>query len=175
VLDKEEFKRWIISAQRTLESAKRDYMAKDYSWACFKAQQAVEKALKALLWGIGKPQIGHALKKLVESIEEAGEAGIEIPQDILYNCIELSKYYISTRYPDVWSEGSPEDYFTERVILIVDSPPESPLKRLDIIKDCLLKYPSIEPIIIGLQDYERLKKKNNPIVVEIKRYGVKLL
>ena len=61
------------------------------------------------------------------------------------------------------------------VILIVDSPPESPLKRLDTIKDCLLKYPSIEPIIIGLQDYERLKKKNNPIVVEIERYGVKLL
>jgi len=125
VLDKEEFKRWIISAQRTLESAKRDYMAKDYSWACFKAQQAAEKALKALLWGIGKPQIGHALKKLVESIEEAG---IEIPQDILYNCIELSKYYISTRYPDVWSEGSPEDYFTEREASEVISKAEEVLK-----------------------------------------------
>ena len=61
----------------------------------------------------------------MESIEEAG---IEIPQDILYNCIELSKYYISTRYPDVWSEGSPEDYFTEREASEVISKAEEVLK-----------------------------------------------
>ena len=61
------------------------------------------------------------------------------------------------------------------VVLIVDNPPKSPLKRLDMIKDCLLDYPSVEPIIIGLLDYERLRRKNNPIVMEIRRYGIKLL
>ena len=72
MLDTDEFNRWIDSAMKTLESAKRDFNAKDYNWACFKAQQAVEKALKAILWGIGKPRIGHALKKIMEAVREAG-------------------------------------------------------------------------------------------------------
>jgi len=28
--------------------------------------------------------------------------------------MRLNKYYIPTRYPDVWSEGTPEDYYTEK-------------------------------------------------------------
>jgi hypothetical protein len=38
-LDKVEFERWLRSALRTLESAKRDLEFGDYNWACFKAHQ----------------------------------------------------------------------------------------------------------------------------------------
>jgi len=50
-LDEGEFSRWMRSSTRTLESARRDLEAGDYSWACFKAHQAVEKALKVLPMG----------------------------------------------------------------------------------------------------------------------------
>jgi len=50
-LDVSEYERWTRSAVRTLESAERDAEHGDYNWACFKAHQAAEKALKALLWG----------------------------------------------------------------------------------------------------------------------------
>ncbi|MEM1920759.1 MAG: HEPN domain-containing protein, partial [Ignisphaera sp.] len=33
--------------------------------------------------------------------------------DIYEALVRLSKFYIPTRYPDVWSEGVPEDYYTE--------------------------------------------------------------
>ena len=74
----------------------------DHSWACFKAQQAAEKALKALLCGVRKPEVGHV------------ELGFYVEEDVINDCTELSKYYITTRYPDVWIEGTPEEYFTKR-------------------------------------------------------------
>jgi len=51
-LDDNEFRRWMKSAELTLESAKRDLESSNYSWTCFKTHQAVEKALKAFLWAV---------------------------------------------------------------------------------------------------------------------------
>ncbi|MGQ4891573.1 MAG: HEPN domain-containing protein [Candidatus Njordarchaeia archaeon] len=111
MLDLDEFNRWFSSAKKTLESSKRDKDSGDYSWACFKAQQAAEKAIKALLWGIGKPKVGHMLKRLVDFVVELG---FNVEEDVINDCTELSKYYITTRYPDVWGEGVPEEFFTKR-------------------------------------------------------------
>ncbi|MEM4619254.1 MAG: HEPN domain-containing protein [Desulfurococcaceae archaeon] len=94
----------------TLESAKKDHVNRDYNWSCFKAHQAAEKALKAILWGLGSPRIGHSLVELGNVLKSIG---IEISIDIYEALVRLSKFYIPTRYPDVWSEGVPEDYYTE--------------------------------------------------------------
>jgi len=111
-LDEEEFERWMRSALRTLESARRDLDGGDYNWACFKSHQAAEKALKALLWGVGRPRSGHALTRLVRHIGES--LGVEVSEDLVQACATLDKYYVPTRYPNAWSEGSPEDYYTRR-------------------------------------------------------------
>ena len=111
VLDAQEYERWMKSAYKTLESARRDRENGFYNWACFKSHQASEKALKALLWGIGRPRPGHALVHLLHRLEE--ELGAEAPASVKQACATLDKYYIPTRYPDAWAEGSPEDYFTE--------------------------------------------------------------
>jgi len=52
-LDAQEYERWMKSAYKTLESARRDRENGFYNWACFKSHQASDKALKALLWGLG--------------------------------------------------------------------------------------------------------------------------
>ncbi|NPB01056.1 MAG: HEPN domain-containing protein [Crenarchaeota archaeon] len=109
MFDFEEFDRWFRSARLTLESAKRDLEAGDYCWACFKAHQAAEKALKAILWGLGIPRAGHMLNKLLNILRSIG---IEVPIEVEHACNLLNKYYIPTRYPDAWSEGIPEEYFT---------------------------------------------------------------
>ena len=110
ILDEEEFERWLRSAKLTLRSALRDSEAGDHNWACFKAHQAAEKALKALLWGIGEPAYGHSLKALAERVREVG---LEAPSWLIRAATRLSGYYTPTRYPDVWSEGIPEEYYTE--------------------------------------------------------------
>jgi len=111
-LDISEFDRWLRSALRTLESAKRDLEFGDYNWTCFKAHQTVEKALKAILWGIGKPRIGHSLIHLLNYLTEI--IGVNPPDDVVNACITLSKFYTPTRYPDVWSEGIPEEYYSRK-------------------------------------------------------------
>lgn len=114
MLDVDEFDRWMKSARKTLESAERDFIGGDYNWSCFKSHQAAEKAIKALLWGIGYPEIGHSLPNLMKRLEEKG---IKLPPKILEESIRLNKYYIPTRYPDAWSEGIPEEYYTKKEAL----------------------------------------------------------
>ncbi|MEM2021859.1 MAG: HEPN domain-containing protein [Zestosphaera sp.] len=103
--------RWVKSALRTLESARVDHAHGFYSWACFKAHQVAEKALKALLWGLGSPRVGHSLLTL---LSELGGVLGEIPEGVRESCVRLNKYYIPTRYPDVWSEGIPEEQYSEK-------------------------------------------------------------
>jgi len=110
VLDSSEYSRWMESARRTLMSARGDLERGDYNWACFKAHQAAEKALKALLWGVGAPAPGRSLPKLLERVGEA--LSIELPADVREACVRLNKFYVATRYPNAWSEGIPEEYYS---------------------------------------------------------------
>ena len=109
-LDYGEYNRWMRSAYLTLDSARRDKASGDHVWACFKAHQAAEKALKAILWGIGEPTPGHSLVKLLNTVQE--KLAKKAPEKISEAALKLSRYYIPTRYPDVWSEGVPEEYYS---------------------------------------------------------------
>lgn len=107
MIDKSEFERWFNQAIHTHDSAKRDYEESDFGWACFKCQQAAEYALKAFLRGVGKLGIGHSLLKLTEEIEMLG---IDV-DEIRTCCLVLEKFYIPTRYPDAYPEGSPYEFY----------------------------------------------------------------
>lgn len=65
---------------------------------CFEAQQAAEKALKALLIarGVAFPYV-HDLAHLLTLIEGVG---LEVPAEVLRSAT-LSKYAVSTRYPGI--------------------------------------------------------------------------
>jgi HEPN domain-containing protein len=108
VLDENEYSRWLKAAKNTLKSAQGDLERGDFNWACFKAQQASELSVKALLHGIGLPAYGHSVSKLLTNIP-----GIEVPEDILQGAITLDKYYVPARYPNAWPEGSPHEYFSK--------------------------------------------------------------
>lgn len=111
MLDVEEFERWMEAARRTLASARGDTARGDHNWACFKAQQSAELAVKAFLRGIGSPAIGHSVSRLL--VEVSG-AGIQVPGEILDCGRLLDKLYIPTRYPDAWSEGAPHHYYSAK-------------------------------------------------------------
>lgn len=108
MLDHVEYERWMAAARATLNSAHGDLERGDYNWACFKAQQAGELAVKALLHGIGAPRAGHSITLLLERLRETG---LEPPGNIVECAQLLDKMYIPTRYPDAWSEGPPHIYY----------------------------------------------------------------
>lgn len=78
LFDDEEFTRWLKQASHTLNSAQRDAEAGDYAWACFKAQQAAEFGIKALLRGFGLSAVGHSILAL---LRQAGREGLAFPQN----------------------------------------------------------------------------------------------
>jgi len=45
-------------------------------------------------------------------IRELKNRNIEVPKEILNCIIELDRHYIPSRYPDVFSEGAPMDYYS---------------------------------------------------------------
>ncbi len=82
--------------------------AGQYDWACFAAQQAAEKALKALYQHHHAEGWGHVVHRLLEGIQ-ADEPDLSRLRDAAK---VLDKYYIPTRYPNGLSEGAPADAYT---------------------------------------------------------------
>ncbi|MFP3296077.1 MAG: HEPN domain-containing protein [Vulcanisaeta sp.] len=107
-MDSKEYDRWMSMAKRTVESAKHDAEVGDYNWACFKAHQAAEFAIKAALYGIGRATRGHSLTHLIAGLSRF----INVPSEVIDLCKLLDKFYVTTRYVDAWSEGVPYEYFT---------------------------------------------------------------
>lgn len=105
-MKRDEWLRYRRQAQHTLQSARRDQAAGDCDWACFKAQQAAELALKGFIRATRKYVTGHSVVKLL------AEVGITPPDAILDCARELDKVYIPSRYPDAYDWGAPMDYYT---------------------------------------------------------------
>ena len=99
---------WMRRAYSNLHLAEKgqgqDIMLEDL---CFKAQQAVEKALKAICLCKGQdfPKI-HSITRLIDLVESAG---VEIPEQI--NSADfLTQYAVETRYPAPVEEITFEEY-----------------------------------------------------------------
>jgi len=111
-LDEAEYRRWLEAARETLESAGLDLEGGYYNWACFKAQQAAELAVRGLLHGIGAHAYGHSVALLLE--RASASLGWDVPGDLVECGKLLDKYYVPTRYPNAWAEGAPHYYYTRR-------------------------------------------------------------
>ncbi len=88
--------KWLDQATYDLDTARAMLESGRYVYVLFCCQQAVEKALKALIvhrTGAFPPRI-HNLPRLAET------AGIALEQGRLDFIGELSVYYIQTRYPE---------------------------------------------------------------------------
>jgi len=109
MLDWKEYERWMSQAIKTLELIDADISFEGYSWACFKAHQAAEFALKALLYLAGSPSFGHDLTRLLhEASSICGD-----PSRRVRVCVSvLDKMYIPPRYPDALPEGAPWEHYT---------------------------------------------------------------
>src|SRR3990170_1245916 len=100
---------WFWQAKRDLEQAHASANGEFYEWACFAAQQAAEKALKAVFQRRGGDAWGHLLADLVGALP----ADIQVPADLLEWAKELDKHYIAPRYPNALPRGAPGQSYTK--------------------------------------------------------------
>ena len=96
---------WLRQAENDLEWARHSLAGGFFAQTCFIAQQAGEKALKALCFFKGYDVVRtHSLFQIVRSLGEDGE---------LERCArELDLYYVSGRYPDAFPGGAPFEILT---------------------------------------------------------------
>lgn len=86
---------------------------------CFDAQQAAEKALKAIAVALQIPF--RKTHSLVELFDILGRAGVTIPDDVK-EAAKLTVYAVETRYPGFYDEVDVEEYeeavyLAERVLV----------------------------------------------------------
>jgi len=88
--DRAEYSRWMGQAEYTLRSAAQDRSSGYFSWSCFKAQQAAEYALKALLYGLGLIPVGHSVLRLLNQLENRGR---RVEEGLRNDAMTLDRYY----------------------------------------------------------------------------------
>lgn len=98
---------WLKQALQDLEQAEESRGSGRHEWACFAAQQAAEKAVKALHLYLGQEAWGHVVAKLLEELpKEAAVTGELIDKGRV-----LDNFYIPTRYPNSHPDGAPFEHY----------------------------------------------------------------
>lgn len=100
---------WIAQARRDLENARWELKGEFFEWASFSAQQAAEKAIKAVYQRLGGLAFGHSTRELLIGLREK----INPPEALLEKAAFLDRLYIPSRYPNGWPSGSPMDYINK--------------------------------------------------------------
>ena len=101
---------WMRQARLDLEHARLAAREGHLEWAVFAAQQAAEKACKALHMSLGGDAWGHDLTALLGALP----VGRQAPDDLVDRAKALDKHYIPSRYPNGFDQGTPRDHYTER-------------------------------------------------------------
>jgi HEPN domain-containing protein len=99
-------RRWLLTAQADIKAAEVLAGAGLHAHACFNAQQAAEKALKAVWYSRGDDPWGHSVQKMIQDLRDAGPLGSLLP-----DAAALDRYYIPTRYPNGLPDLTPSENY----------------------------------------------------------------
>lgn len=97
-------------ADGDLEHARSDMEHGFHNWACFSAQQAAEKAAKAVFQKMAAEAWGHSVSDLLVELSKHHN----LSEDLIDAALELDKAYIPTRYPNAHPSGSPRYRYTKQ-------------------------------------------------------------
>jgi HEPN domain-containing protein len=98
--NREEALRWLRTGKDDLEAAKVLRENEKYSHACFHAQQAAEKAIKAIWYSEDADPWGHSIKKLIDDLKQVDLEIYNSLKDLIRPAMILDRFYIPTRYPN---------------------------------------------------------------------------
>jgi len=96
---------WFAQSRRDLEQAQDSQRDGRHEWACFAAQQAAEKAVKALHLSLGQEAWGHVVAQLLS------ELPLDVPQHLVEKGKVLDNFYMPTRYANGHPEGPPFEHY----------------------------------------------------------------
>ncbi|MBD3334093.1 MAG: HEPN domain-containing protein [Candidatus Eisenbacteria bacterium] len=92
-------------AEKDMEHAEAAAGGGRHEWACFAAQQAAGKAVKALHLHHDQEAWGHVVARLIE------ELPVDVPAELVEKGKVLDNFYIPSRYPNGHPEGAPFEHY----------------------------------------------------------------
>lgn len=95
---------WFTQAEHDLDQARASQRDGRHEWSCFAAQQAAEKAVKALHLARGQEAWGHTVAQLVMELPEPAAHLVDKAK-------VLDNFYVSTRYANGHPEGAPFEHY----------------------------------------------------------------
>lgn len=96
---------WFAQAEKDVALARLAQANASHEWACFAAQQAAEKAVKALHLWRGQEAWGHVVARLLRELPTVP------PADLVDRGMVLDNFYVSSRYPNGHPEGAPFEHY----------------------------------------------------------------
>ena len=96
---------WFLQAEHDLQHARHAREAGDHDWACFAAQQASEKAVKALHQARGQEAWGHSVLRLLRDLP------LVAPEPLIEKARSLDAFYVPARYPNGHFTGPAYEYY----------------------------------------------------------------
>ena len=100
---------WFNQGKRDAELARWCIEGGHYEWACFAAQQAAEKALKAVFQKLGGDAWGHSVTDLLKALPSSHA----VETQLLNAARELDRHYIPARYPNSHPAGAPFEHYMQ--------------------------------------------------------------
>jgi HEPN domain-containing protein len=107
----EEARRWLATAEDDLDSARILKKEGKFAHSCFHAQQAGEKAIKAVWYFADADPWGHSIKKLIEDLQEVNARLFRSVKPLIQSGAVLDRFYVPTRYPNGLPEITPKEAF----------------------------------------------------------------
>jgi len=104
--------RWFNTADDDIDTAKILKEKGKFAHSCFHAQQAGEKAIKALWYFLDADPWGHSIKKLVDDLEHVDLSMFNSIKSLSRDGMVLDRFYIPTRYPNGLPDITPDVAFT---------------------------------------------------------------
>jgi len=105
--------RWLRTGEDDLDAAIVLRKNKKFPHACFHAQQAAEKALKAVWYYADADPWGHSIRKLIEDLENVDLSLYDRLKSLLRAGTVLDRFYIPTRYPNGLPELTPGEAYLD--------------------------------------------------------------
>ncbi|GIW71111.1 MAG: DNA-binding protein [Planctomycetota bacterium] len=107
---RDEAERWLRQAEDDLCFAELGASHGFFAQSCFLAQQAAEKAVKALHYlGGARVVLGHSVGQLLRTLPPE----LAAPTEVLQAAHLLDEYYVPTRYPNGLPAGTPAEHYQD--------------------------------------------------------------
>ena len=108
-----EASRWLTTADSDLDTATILRQSGKFAHSCSHAQQAGEKAIKALWIFADADPWGHSIQKMIEDLEHVDVTIYKSFGSFTRIGMVLDRFYIPTRYPNGLPDMTPDAAFSE--------------------------------------------------------------